>query len=77
MPLHCPLPPAPSNDVLCPLNAVNRLSLKQMHCLRGREKDAIASSDITKAPFVIYVRKRQNVQKRNLFIPDVTISQTV
>ena len=41
-----------SSDVLCHLDAVNRLSLEQMPYLRGREEDAIASSDITKAPIV-------------------------
>ncbi len=49
---NCPLPPAPGSDVLRTLDTVNCLSLKQMLRLWGREEDAIASSDMTKAPFV-------------------------
>ena len=50
--LYCPLSPAASSDVLCPLDVINRLSIEQMRCLRAREGDAIASSDITEALFV-------------------------
>ncbi len=49
---YCVLPPALGSDMLWTLGAVNRLSLKKMRHLWGRGKDAIASSDITKAPFV-------------------------
>ena len=34
--------------------------LKQMRCLWGRKKDAIASSDITKAPFVTPIAEEMN-----------------
>jgi len=34
------------------LDAVNRLPVKQVRCLWGSGKNAVASSDITKAPFV-------------------------
>ena len=43
---------APKRSRLQFLDAVNRLSLKQMRYLSGRQEDAIASSDITKAPIV-------------------------
>ena len=62
-----PMPRAPGNDVLCPLDAVNRLSLKQMRYLWRRQEHAIASSDITKVPFVKWrnaeVTVRQIVQR--------------
>ena len=50
--LNGSLPLVPHSDVLWTLSTVNHLSLKQNHHLRGRQKNAIASSDITKAPFV-------------------------
>jgi len=53
--LTCPLLPPSGTNVLGPLATVNRLSLKQMYCHWGRAKDAIASSDITKAPFVTLI----------------------
>jgi len=46
------LPPTSGIDVLWPQDAINRISLKQMRYLWGRTKDAIASSDVTKAPIV-------------------------
>jgi len=42
-------------------DAINRLSIKQMRNLWGREKDAIASSDI-KATFVKQPAERNNIR---------------
>ncbi len=67
--LQRPLPLTPGSGVLSTLDAVNRLFHKQMHYLWGMEKDAIVSSDITKAPFVKWpnaeVTVRQVVQSFN------------
>ena len=39
--LSCPLPPAPASDVLSPLDAANRLSLKQVVQLSHGERDSL------------------------------------
>jgi len=44
--------PVLGSDRLRCLDALSPLYAKQMLHLLGRQKDAIASSDITKAPFV-------------------------
>ena len=45
-----------------PLDVFNHLFLKQMHYLWVGEEDAIASSDITKAPFVAAVALRGDLR---------------
>jgi len=45
--------------VLWPLDDVNRLSIEQMPYLWGREKNAVASSNITKAPSVLCLNQKR------------------